>query len=66
MRLLIDTHILLWWLADDDRLPAGPREAVNTAEEVRLHFNPTRGSDAPVAAERMRQLLGQTAGASAA
>jgi PIN domain nuclease of toxin-antitoxin system len=36
VRLLIDTHILLWWLADDDRLPAGPREAVNTAEDVRL------------------------------
>ncbi len=36
MRLLIDTHILLWWLADDDRLPEGPREAVNTAAEVRF------------------------------
>ncbi len=36
MRLLLDTHILLWWLADDDRLPAGPREAVNTAVEVRF------------------------------
>ena len=23
MRLLLDTHALLWWLADDDRL--GPR-----------------------------------------
>ena len=22
MRLLLDTHILLWWLADDPRLPA--------------------------------------------
>lgn len=36
MKLLIDTHILLWWLADDDRLPKGPREAVNTAAEVRF------------------------------
>lgn len=36
MRLLIDTHILLWWLADDDRLPEGPRDAVNTAAEVRF------------------------------
>jgi PIN domain nuclease of toxin-antitoxin system len=22
MRLLLDTHILLWWLADDSALPA--------------------------------------------
>jgi PIN domain nuclease of toxin-antitoxin system len=36
VRLLLDTHVLLWWLADDDRLPDGAREAVNTAQEVRL------------------------------
>jgi PIN domain nuclease of toxin-antitoxin system len=36
VRLLLDTHVLLWWLADDDRLPEGAREAVNTAQEVRL------------------------------
>lgn len=36
MRLLLDTHILLWWLADDAHLPEGPREAVNTAAEVRF------------------------------
>lgn len=36
MRLLIDTHVLLWWLADDDRLPAGVRETVSTALDVRL------------------------------
>jgi uncharacterized protein YecE (DUF72 family) len=33
------------------------------AGEVRLMFNNNRGSDAPVAAERMRELAGQTAGA---
>jgi uncharacterized protein YecE (DUF72 family) len=33
------------------------------AEQVRLHFNNNRGSDAPVAAERMRDLLGQPAAA---
>jgi PIN domain nuclease of toxin-antitoxin system len=33
---LLDTHVLLWWLADDDRLPDGAREAINTAPEVRL------------------------------
>ncbi len=25
MRLLIDTHVLLWWLADDPALPASAR-----------------------------------------
>ena len=28
MSLLLDTHILLWWLTDDDRLPAPMRKAV--------------------------------------
>jgi uncharacterized protein YecE (DUF72 family) len=39
------------------------RELANTAEQVRLHFNNNRGSDAPVAAERLRELLGQTVSA---
>jgi uncharacterized protein YecE (DUF72 family) len=34
------------------------------AGSVRLHFNNNRGSDAPVAAERMRELLGQAVSAS--
>ena len=28
MRLLLDSHVLLWWLADDARLPDAVREAV--------------------------------------
>lgn len=28
MELLLDTHVLLWWLADDGRLPAGTRSAI--------------------------------------
>lgn len=28
MRILADTHVLLWWLSDDDRLPARHREAL--------------------------------------
>jgi uncharacterized protein YecE (DUF72 family) len=47
---------------DDDELEeigARARELAKTAEQVRLHFNNNRGSDAPVAAERMRELLGQ-------
>ena len=34
MRLLLDTHVLLWWLADDDRLSAPARDAVNIAADV--------------------------------
>jgi uncharacterized protein YecE (DUF72 family) len=49
-----------------EEIGARARELARTAEEVRLHFNNNRGADAPVAAERMRELLGQTAGASAA
>jgi PIN domain nuclease of toxin-antitoxin system len=36
VRLLLDTHVLLWWLADDDRLSAPARDAVNVAAEVRF------------------------------
>lgn len=32
MKLLLDTHILLWWLADDDALPARAGEAIADAE----------------------------------
>lgn len=28
MRLLLDTHILLWWLADELRIPESHREAI--------------------------------------
>jgi len=28
VRLLLDTHALLWWLADDDRLSAKARKAI--------------------------------------
>ena len=28
MRLLLDTHILLWWLADDPVLPTGARALI--------------------------------------
>ncbi len=31
MNLLLDTHILLWWLADDSRLPARARKAIETS-----------------------------------
>lgn len=28
MSLLLDTHILLWWLSDDPLLPRAAREAI--------------------------------------
>lgn len=31
MKLLLDTHALLWWLADDQRLNAGARRAIADA-----------------------------------
>lgn len=34
MRLLLDTHIFLWWLADDAQLTAPVRTMVNSMEEV--------------------------------
>lgn len=35
MRLLVDTHVLLWWLTDDPRLPSGTRGLIaDPANEV--------------------------------
>lgn len=34
MNLLLDTQIVLWWLANDPRLPEGAREAIADAEVV--------------------------------
>lgn len=36
MRLLLDTHALLWWLLDDPELPASARRSVERAGEVRV------------------------------
>ncbi len=32
MRVLLDTHILLWWLADDPRLPAAAADIIADRE----------------------------------
>lgn len=32
MRLLLDTHALLWWLTDDQNLPRVPRDAIADSE----------------------------------
>lgn len=36
MKLLLDTHALLWWLLDDAGLPASARRAIAGAEIVRV------------------------------
>ena len=33
---LLDTHALLWWLADDARLPAGARKAIRSQPVVHV------------------------------
>ena len=34
MKLLLDTHILLWWLADDPRLPRSAATAIADGESL--------------------------------
>lgn len=34
MRLLLDTHVVLWWLTDDETLSAEVKEAIDTEVEV--------------------------------
>ena len=34
MKLLLDTHVILWWQVDDRRLKAGARKAIATADLV--------------------------------
>jgi hypothetical protein len=34
VRLLLDTHVVLWWLMDDDTLSAEVKEAIDTEAEV--------------------------------
>lgn len=33
MRLLLDSHAVIWWMADDPQLSKFAREAIETAEE---------------------------------
>ena len=36
MRLLLDTHALLWWLAGDERMPLRARAAIDDAQAEQL------------------------------
>ena len=36
MRLLLDTHAFVWWLADDDRLPSTARRAIRDEANDKL------------------------------
>jgi uncharacterized protein YecE (DUF72 family) len=54
-----------WRYADEELREIGERveTMAELAGQVRVHFNNNRGSDAPVAATRFRELLGQRAAA---
>lgn len=34
MKLLLDTHVLAWWVFDDARLPPATRELIGVSDEV--------------------------------
>ena len=34
MKLLIDTHILLWWLSDDAKLPENARQLISKPDNA--------------------------------
>ena len=38
MRLLLDTHVFIWWCAGDRRLRASGRKAIRDATEEGLTF----------------------------
>src|SRR5437867_2778193 len=38
MQLLLDTHALLWWMADEERLTRHQREALERAEQSEERF----------------------------
>lgn len=55
MRLLLDTHVVLWWLMDDDTLSAEVKEAIDTEAEVLI-------SAASVWEIAIKQALGKLTG----
>lgn len=55
MRLLLDTHVVLWWLTDDDTLSADVKEMIDTEAEVFL-------SAAAVWEIAIKQALGKLTG----
>ena len=57
MRLLLDTHVVLWWLMDDDTLSAEVKETIDTEAEVLI-------SAASVWEIAIKQTLGRLAGPS--
>lgn len=55
MRLLLDTHVVLWWLMDDDTLSTEVKETIDTEAEVLI-------SAASVWEISIKQALGKLAG----
>jgi PIN domain nuclease of toxin-antitoxin system len=68
MRVLLDTHALLWWFTDDDRLSAGARDLIGdesnevlvsaaSAWEIATKQRLGKLDDVPQAAERFSELV---------
>lgn len=49
MRYLLDTHVFLWWIQGDDRLPAPVRELIATGGN-RIHVSAASGWEIAVKA----------------
>lgn len=37
--MLLDTHIFLWWLFDDSRLPIGIREKISISDSLGVRMS---------------------------
>lgn len=68
MRLLLDTHALLWWFTDDDRLPKNARRVISdesnevfasaaSAWEIATKQRLGKLPEVPNAAERYTELV---------
>lgn len=68
MRLLLDTHALLWWFTDDERLSAAARQAIAdetndifvsaaSASEISTKQRLGKLDSVPQAAERFAELV---------
>ena len=57
MRLLLDTHVYLWWLNDDPRLSPRARESVGDPTSI-VHVSAVSAWEAAVKAAAGRVVLG--------
>ena len=57
MRLLLDTHILLWWLQDHPHLSKPARDRIAAAAEVYVSSVSIWGAGIEVAQENLTSIL---------